>query len=157
MVAIAMTYELLHDGPGQLVALDKMLGRFARALAARDMAEGNAAQVKADLAPIEVPADIAVKIGLVVNELATNALKYAFIGRGPGTVSIVLRPAGADGFTLQVSDDGAGMSPEPRRGFGMTVVDSLLRGIDARSEQLPGPGTGFLITWHPRVPPTPEE
>ncbi|WP_139281370.1 sensor histidine kinase [Muricoccus roseus] len=153
MMAIAMTYELLHDGPGSLVALDQMLERFARALAARDMAEGNAAQVQADLEPLEVPADIAVKIALVVNELATNALKYAFIGRAPGTVRIILRRKGAGGFTLQVADDGAGMPAEPRRGLGMTVVDSLVRGIDARIERQPGPGTSFLITWQPRPEP----
>ncbi|WP_458097552.1 sensor histidine kinase [Roseomonas sp. WA12] len=191
MVAIGMTYELLHDGPGQFVALDQMLHRFSRALVARDMAEGNATCIETDLAPLEVPADIAVKIGLVVNELATNALKYAFIGLPPGTVRIVLRPAdpSADpaaaapngagakadppprptgqpaapgtlpgtapapaqaGFTLRISDDGGGMAPSSRRGLGMTVVDSLLRGIDARIERLPGPGTTFLITWLPR-------
>ena len=153
MVAIAMTYELLHDGPGRLVALDQMLERFARALAARDMADGNAAQVEAELAPLEVPADIAVKVALVVNELATNALKYAFIGRAPGTVRIVLRPHGEGGFALQVSDNGAGMPNEYRRGLGMTVVDNLVRGIDGRIERQPGPGTSFLITWEPRAEP----
>ena len=165
MVAIGMTYELLHDGAGQFVALDQMLHRFTRALAARDMAapdraDGNAARIEADLTPIEVPADIAVKIGLVVNELATNSLKYAFAGRPPGTVRITLRPVapppGAPdqpGFTLRISDDGAGMREGGRRGLGMTVVDSLLRGIDARMERLPGPGTTFLITWLPRPPP----
>ncbi|MBP0493682.1 sensor histidine kinase [Roseomonas indoligenes] len=151
MVAIGMTYELLHDGPGQRVALDTMLSRFARALEARDVTEGaTAARVETDLAALEVPADVAVKIALVVNELATNALKYAFAGRGPGTVRITLRPAGEGGFTLRVADDGNGMPDELRRGLGMTVVDSLLRGIDATLEREPGPGTAFLITWLPR-------
>jgi len=150
MVAIGMTYELLHDGAGQFVALDKMLDRFCRALAARDLTEGHATQILADLDPLEVPADIAVKIGLVVNELATNALKYAFVGRGPGTIRVILRPAGTGGFTLRIADDGAGMPSEPSRGLGLTVVDSLLRGIDATMERQPGPGTAFLITWLPR-------
>jgi two-component sensor histidine kinase len=154
MVAIGLTYELLHDGAGQFVALDQMLARFSRALAARDMAEGRATQVETDLEPIEVPADIAVKIALVVNELATNSLKYAFVGRAPGTVRITLRRAGRDGFTMRVADDGAGMPEGARRGLGMTVVDSLLRGMDARIERLPGPGTVFLITWNPRIPMT---
>ncbi|MFH5926460.1 sensor histidine kinase [Roseomonas xinghualingensis] len=155
MVAIGMTYELLHDGAGQFVALDKMLDRFCRALAARDLTEGHATQILADLAPLEVPADIAVKIGLVVNELATNALKYAFVGRGPGTIRVALRPAGTGGFTLRIADDGAGMPNEPSRGLGLTVVDSLLRGIDASIERQPGPGTAFLITWLPRGTPKP--
>jgi two-component sensor histidine kinase len=151
MVAIGMTYELLHDGAGQFVALDKMLDRFCRALAARDLTEGHATQVLADLDPLEVPADIAVKIALVVNELATNALKYAFVGRGPGTIQVTLRPAGTGGFTLRIADDGAGMPKEHSRGLGLTVVDSLLRGIDATIERLPGAGTAYLITWLPRT------
>jgi len=153
MVAIGMTYELLHEGAGTEVALDQMLERFARALAARDLAEGNAAQVKVDLDPLEVPAEVAVRIALVVNELATNALKYAFVGRPPGTVEIVLRPEGIGGFSLRVTDDGSGASDGARRGLGLTVVDSLLRGIDARLERLPGPGTGYLIAWTPRPMP----
>ncbi|MBP0446116.1 sensor histidine kinase [Roseomonas sp. SSH11] len=156
MMAIAKTYELLHDGPGNLVALDQTLERFARALAERDMTEGNAAQVQVDLKPLEVPADVAVKVALVVNELATNALKYAFIGRAPGEVRIVLRPEGEGGFTLKVSDNGSGLPNAHRRGLGMTVVDSLVRGIDARLDRLPGPGTSFLITWVPRTTPASE-
>ncbi|MFC7735174.1 sensor histidine kinase [Roseomonas sp. GCM10028921] len=153
ILAIGTSYEMLEEGPGQLVPLEGMLGRFAHALAARDLTEGNATQIQMDLRPIEVRADVAVRTALIMNELVTNALRYAFIGRAPGTVRIALRSlAPADGavqagFTLLVTDNGAGMPDQPRRGLGMTVVDSLLRSIDARIERLPGPGTAFLVTW----------
>ncbi|WP_426956369.1 sensor histidine kinase [Muricoccus radiodurans] len=149
MLAIGLTYELLHDGGGQTVSLDQMLTKFARALASRDLQEGRSTQMDTDLEPIEVPADIAVKIALVVNELATNSLKYAFVGRAPGRVHMTLRRAGS-GFTLRVGDDGAGLPDGARRGLGMTVVDSLLRAIGAGFERVSGPGTAFLITWQPR-------
>ena len=162
MVAIGMTYELLHDGAGQFVPLDQMLERFAHALAARDTSERAGNRVVTDLEALEVPADIAVKIALVVNELATNALKYAFSGASPsgaspgtprrGSVRIVRRRAGeAGGFLLHVADDGVGMEAAGRRGLGMTVVDTLIRSIDARIERLPGPGTSFVIAWGPGV------
>ena len=148
MVAIGMTYELLHDGPGDTVSLDQTLERFARALAARDLAEGQGTRLLTELEPLEVPADIAVKIALVVNELATNALKYAFAGGAAGCVRIVLRRADPGGdFTLHVSDNGIGMPESGRRGLGMTVVDTLLRSIDATLGRLPGPGTAFIIGW----------
>ncbi|WP_043829121.1 sensor histidine kinase [Muricoccus aerilatus] len=159
MVAIGLTYELLQEGTGQTVALDGMLERFARALAARDTTEGGGNRIITDLEHMEVPADIAVKIALVVNELATNALKYAFVGGTSGCVRIALRRAGeaggeAGGFILHIADDGIGMEPEGRRGLGMNVVDTLIRSIDARIERLPGPGTAFVIAWSP-VPDTP--
>ncbi|WP_376095013.1 sensor histidine kinase [Roseomonas sp. CCTCC AB2023176] len=146
MRSIALTYELLHEGADDQVALDRMLDRTAKALTARDAAGGPV--IETELEPVSVPADVAVKVGLVVNELATNSLKHAFVGQPPGTVRITLRQRGA-GFVLRISDDGAGMPPGARRNLGMTVVDNLSRAIGAAVERLPGPGTAHQLTWQP--------
>lgn len=57
---------------------------------------------------VRMPRDRAVAIGLVVNELATNAAKHAFAGRDAGTIRIHFAQL-ADGCRLTVSDDGIGM------------------------------------------------
>ena len=49
-------------------------------------------------------------LGLVLNELVVNALKYAFPEDRPGTVSIDFRSQGSD-FVLTVLDDGVGIDP----------------------------------------------
>ena len=69
-------------------------------------------------------------LGVVMTELATNALKY-----GSGTVDIVYRqPLGSNG-TLSVTDRGpgppAGFSPQASRGLGMRLIQGLLRGAGA--------------------------
>src|SRR4029434_1019131 len=56
--------------------------------------------------------DTAVPCGLILNELLTNALKYAFPDGHPGDITIGLR-ADAGQVTLSVRDTGIGLSPSP--------------------------------------------
>ncbi|RYX81216.1 PAS domain S-box protein [bacterium] len=56
-----------------------------------------------------LPLDAAVPCGLIINELVTNSLKYAFRGRQTGLISIAIEIEGEDHWTLRVGDDGVGM------------------------------------------------
>jgi two-component sensor histidine kinase len=75
--------------------------------------------------PIRLSVDVAMPTGLVVNELLTNALKHAFVGRDGGTITLhTLVESG--GCRVLVADDGVGL-PEgtewPARGkLGALVV-----------------------------------
>lgn len=57
---------------------------------------------------IVLPVNIAIPCGLVVNELVTNAFKYAFVGRKHGTIRVSMAINGPTG-RLSVSDDGPGI------------------------------------------------
>ena len=78
-----------------------------------------------------LPTDRAIPIGLIVNELVTNAIKYAFPGEAKGTVTVTLKRAQGE-LRLTIADDGQGL--DPRRG------DSGLGGrlVDGFSQQLGG-------------------
>jgi two-component system, sensor histidine kinase PdtaS len=75
-----------------------------------------------------LPQEQAVAVGLITNELLTNALKYAFPDDRSGTVAVRFARDG-DSFELVVADDGIGVSPEaPSRGssgLGQRLVRSL--------------------------------
>lgn len=77
--------------------------------------------------------DRAVSIGLVANELVTNAVKHAFVGRDAGTIVVRFRKRDdADGWRLTVADDGIGMSDEAREkgrdgGLGKRLTDAFAR------------------------------
>ena len=65
--------------------------------------------------------------GLIVNELLSNVLKYAFAGREAGTVHVTFGRAG-EALELAVIDDGVGMPEDVRAGsIGMRLVESLAR------------------------------
>src|SRR5690606_14123723 len=65
------------------------------------------------LQPLTIPVEPAIPLGLILNELATNALKHAFRGRGDGEVTAGLKqdPAGGE-ICLWVRDNGTGLPEE---------------------------------------------
>jgi two-component sensor histidine kinase len=95
--------------------------------------------------------DRAIPLALIVNELVTNAFKYAYpSGGGPVTVNVDLRSAGK--IAIAVSDEGVGIpdgfTVEGAGNMGMMLIGSLahqLSGhIDARRNA--GPGSRFTVT-----------
>ncbi|WP_428656086.1 histidine kinase dimerization/phosphoacceptor domain -containing protein [Runella sp.] len=77
--------------------------------------------------------DTAISVGLITNELLTNALKYAFVGKDHGTIRISLTRMADDSFLLQVADNGIGKQPVEtvnETGFGTQLVDLLARQLD---------------------------
>ena len=83
---------------------------------------------------VHLPAEQAVPIGLIVNELVTNAMKHAFPGDRAGTIRVTLVQQSA--LKLIVSDDGIGCAADVRQGMGTRLVRLL-------AEQL-----GAKISWH---------
>lgn len=78
-------------------------------------------------APGEIPTAFAIPLGFIVNELITNAAKYA-----KGNITVRFETAGA-GHTLSVSDEGPGLppgfKPADSKGLGMTIVLALVKQI----------------------------
>jgi two-component sensor histidine kinase len=79
--------------------------------------------------PQQIPLDSAIHLGLIVNELVTNSLKHGFRdGRG-GHIAVSLHRDGGDVLTLVIVDDGRA-DDGIRRGFGMTLVEAMVRRLD---------------------------
>ncbi len=102
--------------------------------------------------PVILPADLAVPCGLILNELASNALKHAFPGQAQGEVTVGLScDAAAGQVLLRVSDNGRGLSPgadwRQSRSLGLKLVQILARQIRGSIEVGPGPGADFRLTF----------
>ena len=82
-----------------------------------------AVNVEAD--PVYLPSDKAVSVGLMVNELATNAFKYAFPDDRAGTITVRFRNKGARELELIVEDDGKGCPEGAKEGLGSRIVRLL--------------------------------
>jgi two-component sensor histidine kinase len=98
---------------------------------------------------LEIDPDRAVPFGLLVNELATNAIKHAFPS-GTGRIVLSVEQAG-DQIELTVADDGVGMKdkdatkvPEKRGSDYVAIFVRQLGGTIVPSE-LEGPGTTVRI------------
>jgi two-component sensor histidine kinase len=98
--------------------------------------ETNRIKVNCTMHPIELDVDMAVPIGLIANELLTNALKYAFIKKDKGEIQISLIASGAPNELLfQVRDNGIGNPNNGTvkgTGFGTELVNLLVQQLNGR-------------------------
>jgi two-component sensor histidine kinase len=84
-----------------------------------------------------LPLDRAVAAGLIVNELVTNSLKYAFDDDG-GTVRVTftMRPDQGEAY-LAVEDNGRGMGSPRKGGLGLQLIDAFTNQLDGQLEREP--------------------
>jgi PAS domain S-box-containing protein len=87
-------------------------------------------------------------LGIILNELLTNAFKHAFIGRKQGRIEISAAQDGAQ-VILRVKDDGQGLTtatpPDMASGFGMQLVEMLVEQINGTLEISSNEGAQFVI------------
>jgi two-component sensor histidine kinase len=84
-----------------------------------------------------LPLDRAVAAGLIVNELVTNSLKYAFDDSGGAIrVTFTVSPDQAEA-RLSVEDNGRGMGPPRKGGLGLQLIDAFTHQLDGQVEQEP--------------------
>jgi two-component sensor histidine kinase len=96
---------------------------------------GTSIVLKTDIESELLPTDRAVPIGLIVNELVTNAVKYAFPGETRGTVLVTLKRLPGE-LRLTVADDGQGL--DPRRadsGRGGRLVEGFAQQLGGQVER----------------------
>lgn len=99
--------------------------------------------------------DIAIPLGLIVNELLTNAYKHAFAGKRDGLITVDVDEA-EEFFTISVKDNGRGFEPQKRgeesQTLGMELVNILIEQIDSeltiKSEKETGTEFSFRIKKH---------
>ena len=101
-------------------------------------------QLAFDLAPILIPSDRAVSVGLILTELVINANKYAY-GGGSGLIAVTLEQY-RNQFRLIVADQGAGVT-RTEKGFGtrmiQAMVDRLQGTVDYADNE---PGLRVIVT-----------
>ncbi len=88
-----------------------------------------------DVAAIDLDADVAIPLGLILNETLTNACKYAFPGSATGSVRISLRTPAPQALQLEVADDGIGLPEDfdlsQSLSLGMRLVVGLVNQLGA--------------------------
>jgi two-component sensor histidine kinase/ActR/RegA family two-component response regulator len=91
---------------------------------------------------LRLKTDQAVSIGVIVNELVSNACKYAYDPGHSGEVRISLIKQGEDRFELRVEDDGRGLAPSdaPRgTGLGRRLMGAMAHSLKAELVYEPAP------------------
>ena len=135
----ALSGETSHES----VDLGTYLSQIASAVMQAHASEGIRLDLKVDTWPVSI--NVAMPAGLVVNELLTNSLKHAFVGRDGGTITLHSLVDDA-GCRVVIADDGIGLpegSTWPQHGkLGTLIVQSLRTNaratIDVKSDAQSG-------------------
>lgn len=109
-------------------------------------------QLKFDLDEVFLNLDTSIPCGLIINELISNALKYAFTGKDKGELSVTLKKLGGGKLKLVISDDGVGF-PETinwrdTESLGLQLVVTLAGQIRGEIELENKKGTTFTIVFN---------
>src|SRR5690606_16959592 len=94
--------------------------------------------------------DTLTPLGLIINELVSNSLKYAFRNRNSGNLFLTLNTGEDDYFKLIIGDDGVGFTEADIRegAFGTELVEDLAGQLQGSIERVPSDeGTVFLLTF----------
>jgi light-regulated signal transduction histidine kinase (bacteriophytochrome) len=106
-----------------------------------------AGHIKVHAQPLLIPTNQAVVLAIVVTELLTNAVKYAYEGQ-PGPIDVTVREEGRKAFRVTVKDQGIGMqAKEPSTGLGSRLMRSLIAQLQGELEVTAvSPGTSIAFT-----------
>jgi two-component sensor histidine kinase/CheY-like chemotaxis protein len=147
VAAVAQVHRRLYTSHDlKSVLLNQYLDALLEDL--RRSAEGNRmSRLTLKAEPVEIDPDRAVAIGIIVNELVMNAVKYAY-PNGAGPIHVDLR-AQDDNLVLSIADDGVGLNVklDPRStGMGQRIVTAMASKLEANVERDPShAGTRIVL------------
>jgi two-component sensor histidine kinase len=148
--AVAQLHRRLYTSEDvQQVAVDQYLSGLLEDLR-RSADSDRAAQVTLDADPVDTHTDGAVAVGVIVNELVMNAIKYAYPDSA-GAIRVSLKATGPESATVCVEDDGVGFKDTDNptsTGLGQRIVKAMASKINGsiKHEQMQ-PGTKVSVAF----------
>jgi PAS domain S-box-containing protein len=146
--SMALIHEQLY-GNEQMSSID--FCEYVRNLTQNLLAScgrGQLTQSILDLSPTQLTVDQAIPCGLILNELITNSLKYAYPAGGAGEITIRLL-SNAGHTEMAVSDRGAGLPTAfdltKAKSLGLKIIRVLAKQLKGEFEVGAGPGAFFKI------------
>ena len=149
VAAIARAHDQLYRG-SDFERMD--IGRYIEAVCKNLDTSVAQCEIHTDVEEgIEIETDRAISSALIVNELITNAAKYAYQGQPGGKVWISVTRAGDDTFTISVRDEGVGLpadfDPRKAKGLGMRIINSFGEQLNAKVvARARDPGMEFVLS-----------
>jgi PAS domain S-box-containing protein len=156
VISMALIHEELYEGGGtDSLNFSEYIKKSAENLFQTYRLSGKNIHMYMELEDnLFLDMDTAVPLGIIVNELVSNSLKHAFIGRDNGEIRIQLHKEESEGnknaiFTLTVSDNGVGIPEniaiEDLESLELQLVITLVDQLDGELELKRNNGTEFTI------------
>ncbi|WP_418509039.1 histidine kinase dimerization/phosphoacceptor domain -containing protein [Corallibacter sp.] len=133
--AMALIHQNLYQDTNLIgVKTDDYIQKLANSLIKNYRVNDKDIQLNLNVEPIKLDIDTIIPLGLVINELISNALKYAFKGHNSGTISIDLKED-KNQLNLTITDNGIGLpndfSIEDSSSLGFKLIKAFSDKIEA--------------------------
>ncbi|MEL6676963.1 MAG: tetratricopeptide repeat protein [Bacteroidota bacterium] len=141
--AMALIHQNLYQEENLIgVDLPDYIEKLTQSLVSSYRVDQARIQLEQKIEPIPLDVDVIIPLGLILNELITNALKYAFADRDEGTIAVEIQED-PRGIRVQVADDGQGLpqnfDPDTPSTLGFKLVRSFVQkmngSLEVQSEQ----------------------
>jgi two-component system, sensor histidine kinase PdtaS len=138
--------QLYQDDTISGVDMNDYIHRLTNSLVASYGVDTDRVEIKINADNILLDVDSAIPLGLIMNELVSNSMKYAFPKLRQGSILISLEET-MSGLRLVIQDDGIGFDSGARDSysFGLNLVNSLMRKLKAEMNIVSGPGTSVEL------------
>lgn len=150
----ARAMALIHERLYQFSNLKNInFGNYIQTLSKEllDTYSNDRAKIKLviEVSQIMIDVDTAIPLGLILNELVSNAIKHAFPDGRAGYIRITLEKFQNDFLILEVSDNGIGfpndLDMDKTESFGLKIVNTLVSQLEANLEIRSDRGTVFRV------------
>lgn len=148
--SMALIHDLLYRSP-QLSRIDfsEYIQNLTRILLRTYDVGTRSITIEVNAKPIELGIDTALPCGLILNEIISNSLKYAFPEGQGGKIFVGFSVDEEANFNLLVGDDGMGLPPNfdfrNTHSLGLQLICDCTKQLDGTIELVPTPGTQFII------------
>jgi two-component sensor histidine kinase/uncharacterized protein HemY len=148
--AMALIHQLLYQERNLTkINFEEYLKQLASTLASIFQKPGSDIKVVVHASNAYFDIETSIPLGLIINELVSNAFKYAFNGTGEGLIDIDLKSHSGDKYLLVIADNGRGLPPGTDiyslNTLGLKLVNILTGQIDGRFSYEYAQGARFII------------
>ncbi|MGB0293707.1 MAG: sensor histidine kinase [Flavobacteriaceae bacterium] len=157
VLTMAMIHEMLYkkDEHVELVPLAPYLQELSESLIASSNAKNSLdINLELNIPDVNLKVDTIISLGLIVNEIITNSIKYAFNPKEKGIIYLKIEQHSEYTYQLNIGDNGVGFSKEnsekPSNSMGLKLIESLARQIKGdikKSFDLEENGTHYTLTF----------
>ena len=155
IITIAMVHRKLYTNDSALnVGLKSYVSDLGTYLL-QSSGNSNDTVLKYEVDDIELEIEDAVHVGLIINELITNSIKYGLTENGEGEIDISLRKIDEERISLKISDHGVGfpqgMKIDESVSFGYFLIDAIIEQHDGELKYYNDNGANIDITLEMKI------
>lgn len=147
--SMALIHKRLYQNDDLLIELDDYIKSLVSDIS-KTYGKNKSTKVNYDIPNFKFDIDTAIPLGLIINELITNAYKYGFDNNIP-VLDVSMNKIGAEEFMLVVKDNGSGLPQnfnfDKAKSLGLRLVKNLSKQLHGNTEYTYDTGCLFKVTF----------